>query len=67
MGFHDERHFSVIAREIEQVLPEIVHTGPEGDNVVAYSELIPIMIEAMKELKSKNKELKARIKKLERK
>lgn len=67
MGFPDGRHYGVIAQEIEQVLPEIVRTGPEGDKAVAYSEIIPVIIEAMKELISENEELKARIEKLERK
>ncbi|MBC8485603.1 MAG: tail fiber domain-containing protein [Bacteroidetes bacterium] len=66
MGFPEGRHYGVIAQEIEQVLPEIVRTGPEGDKAVAYSELIPVIIEAMKELKSENEILKARIEKLEK-
>jgi len=56
-----------IAQEIEQVLPEIVRTSPEGDKAVAYNEIIPVIIEAMKELISENEELKARIEKLEKK
>jgi hypothetical protein len=48
-GFPDGRHFGLIAQEIEQVLPEVVQEGPEGDKAVAYDELIPILIEAIKE------------------
>ncbi len=48
-GFPEGKHFGVIAQEIEQVLPEVVKEGPDGDKAVAYDELIPILIEALKE------------------
>lgn len=43
------RHFGVIAQEIEQVLPEVVNEGPDGIKAVAYQEIIPFLIEAIKE------------------
>ena len=67
MGFPNGRHYGVIAQEIEKVLPEVVNTGPGGDKAVAYTEIIPVIIEAMKELKAENEELKARIEQLEKK
>ncbi len=48
-GFDDGRHYGVIGQEIEKVMPEIVKEDPEGYKGVAYTELIPILIEAVKE------------------
>ncbi|MCD4697998.1 MAG: tail fiber domain-containing protein [Bacteroidales bacterium] len=65
LGFPEGRHYGVIAQEIEKVLPEIVNTDPEGNKAVAYTEIIPVIIEAMKELKAENEALKSRIEQLE--
>lgn len=43
------RHYGVIAEEIEKVLPEVVDTATDGTKRVAYTELIPVLIEAIKE------------------
>jgi hypothetical protein len=43
----------VIAQELEQVLPQLVHTGPDGIKRVSYDSLVPVLIEAIKELSSK--------------
>ncbi len=50
--FPEEKHFGVIAQDIEKVIPEVVITDPgSGEKAVAYSELIPLLIEALKEQK----------------
>lgn len=48
--------YGVIAQEIEKVLPEVVATrpGPEGYKAVRYEKIIPLLIEAIKVLASKN-------------
>ena len=38
-----------IAQEVEQVLPELVHTDKEGFKSVAYSDAVPVLVEAVKE------------------
>jgi hypothetical protein len=48
----------VIADDVEKVLPEIVREGPEGEKAVAYSEIIPILIGAIKEQQKQIEELK---------
>jgi hypothetical protein len=43
------RHYGVIAQQIEQVLPEAVKVGSDGYRSVNYTEIIPVLIEAIKE------------------
>lgn len=49
----------VIAQEIEKVLPEAVKTDTEGYKTVAYDKIIPLLIEAIKDLKQEIDELKS--------
>jgi Chaperone of endosialidase len=46
----------VVAQDVEAVLPEAVTTDKSGYKSVRYDELIPLLIEAVKELESKVKE-----------
>jgi hypothetical protein len=48
-GFPEGTHYGVIAQQVEKVLPEVVKTGAEGEKSVAYTELVPVLIEAMKQ------------------
>ena len=43
----------VIAQEIEEVIPEAVRVGANGQKQVNYDRIIPLLIECIKELKSK--------------
>jgi L-rhamnose isomerase len=47
---NNKHAFGIIAQELEVVLPELVETGKLG-KTVAYTQLIPIIIKAMMELK----------------
>ncbi len=47
-NFPEGRHYGVIAQDIEKILPEIV-METNGEKAVAYTEIIPVLIEAMKE------------------
>ncbi len=58
-GFPEGRHFGLIAQEVEKVLPEVVKVGPDGEKSINYSELIPFLIESIKQLKSEVKQLKS--------
>jgi hypothetical protein len=49
---HDYQ-YGVIAQEVENILPHAVTTGNNGIKGVAYNQLIPVMIEAIKELNRK--------------
>jgi hypothetical protein len=48
----------VIAQEIESVLPEVVTTRDSGFKGVKYEKIVPLLIEAIKELSAELKELK---------
>ena len=47
----------VIAQEIESILPEAVTTRDSGYKAVNYEKIVPLLIEAVKELQAKVKEL----------
>ena len=49
----------VIAQEIEAILPEAVSTREDGIKAVNYNKIIPLLIEAIKELKAEVEELKS--------
>ena len=55
---HEGHDVGVIAQEIEEVLPEIVATRDNGYKAVYYEKLVPLLIEAVKELKAEVDELK---------
>ena len=67
--------FGIIAQEVEKVFPEVVHassnTSDDGNNykTVAYAKLIPVLIEAIKELDREHqktiKEYSVRLSRLE--
>ena len=58
----DERHVGVIAQEIEEVLPEVVHYREKEDKyTVEYGKMVGVLIEAMKEQQQQINELKTEI------
>jgi len=62
----DKKQIGVIAQDLEVLFPELVdNVGGNGYKSVNYSGLAAVLIEAVKELKSENDALKARIEKLE--
>jgi hypothetical protein len=44
-----ERRVGVIAQEVEEILPEVVHTDKDGIKSVSYGSIIGLLIEAIKE------------------
>jgi len=64
-NFDSRRHFGVVAQEVEEVLPEVVVEGAEGEKAVAYTEIVPVLIEAIKAQQQEIETLKQRIAGLE--
>lgn len=65
-NFDDRRHLGLIAQEVEEVIPEVVTTGSsDGMKSVEYANLVAVLVEAVKELKSENESLKQRISTME--
>jgi len=65
----NRRRVGVIAQDVYKVLPEAVNGTPDSEAImsVGYTDLIPLTIQAIKELSAKNSELEARIAVLEAK
>ncbi|OFX17875.1 MAG: hypothetical protein A2033_18285 [Bacteroidetes bacterium GWA2_31_9] len=50
-SFSDKLQIGVIAQDIEKIYPELVSTDDKGYKSVNYTQLTPVLIEAIKELK----------------
>jgi len=59
-----QRRLGVIAQEIEKVVPEAVNDNKEYKSL-EYEQLVPLLIEAVKELKRENEILKGRLDNIE--
>jgi len=66
-NFDTGRQVGLIAQDVEKVIPEIVKTDTQGYKAVSYEKLTAVLVEAVKELKTENSELKNRIAALEAK
>lgn len=49
----DGKQIGLLAQEVEQVLPNVVLTDPDGKKLINYTELIPILINAIQELNTR--------------
>ena len=64
--FSDDEQVGLIAQEVNEVVPEVVSRTADGYYNVDYTKLTPLLVEAIKELKAENEELRSRIEQLER-
>jgi hypothetical protein len=55
------RQAGVIAQELLEVLPEVVHQNDEGIYSVSYGNIVALLIEALKEESAKREELEKRL------
>jgi hypothetical protein len=65
----NRRRVGVIAQDVYKVLPEAVNGTPDSEEImsVGYTDLIPLTIQAIKDLLAKNSALEARLAALEAK
>jgi len=61
------KHIGFIAQEVKELFPELVAQNKEGLLGIKYTELIPVLVQALKEQNEKIKSLEERISKLENK
>ncbi len=59
------REMGFIAQEVQDIFPELVSEAEDGYLGVSYSRMTAALVEAVKELKTENEELKSRLEKLE--
>ena len=60
---NDNNHIGLIAQEVEKIIPEVVHYNSETDlKSVAYGNLTPLLINAIKELTKKINVLEEKLK-----
>ncbi len=59
------RQVGFLAEDVEAVLPEIVRHDNNGHGMVAYNKITVVLVEAIKELRAENDELRKRIEQLE--
>ena len=63
---HEGEDVGVIAQEIREVLPEVVVERDNGYLAVRYEKIMPLVIEAAKELKAELEQERAKREKLEK-
>jgi hypothetical protein len=57
----EEKNIGLVAQEVEQVLPEVVTKDKDGYLGISYSNIVAVLIEAIKELDAKVEELKKKL------
>ena len=62
----NKKRFGVIAQELQKIYPEMVEMKKDGYYRVNYQALIPVLVEATKELKKENDKLKKRLDSIEK-
>ena len=55
-------HYGLVAKELKEVYPELVKEGQDGYLTINYIELVPLLIQSIKGLKSELDELKGVVK-----
>jgi len=61
LGHSKRKQVGFIAQEVEKFIPEIISTAPNGYKAIAYSKIIPILVEAVKEQQKEIESLKQQV------
>jgi hypothetical protein len=62
MHFAEGKQIGFIAQDVEKILPAIVSTDKDGYKNLSYESITPVLVEAVKELKADNDNLRAQLK-----
>ncbi len=65
LGLSDQPQIGFLAQELEQVFPQLVTTGKDGLKAVNYYELVPVLVEAIKQQQAMIEDLQAQVKDLQ--
>jgi len=65
-GTDDRRQAGFSAQEVREVYPEVVSEGEDGYLSIEYGKMTPLLLEAIKELRIENEQLRTRLEKIER-
>jgi hypothetical protein len=55
-----DEQVGLIAQEIETILPCLVHENEKGFKSVSYARVVPVLVEAIKELEARVRELEGK-------
>lgn len=58
LGVQQRKHYSLMAEQVEEQFPELVYTKDSGEKYINYTELIPILIQSIAELRNEVEALK---------
>ncbi len=58
----DKTHYGIAVEELEKKFPNLVYESADGSKYVNYIEMIPVLVEAMKELTDKVSEIEGEVK-----
>ena len=50
--YNEKNHFALSVNEVEAAYPDLVYTKDDGTKVINYIEMIPLLVESIKELKA---------------
>jgi hypothetical protein len=61
--FSEGAQFGVMAQDLEKIFPELVKVDNNGNRLVNYTQMIPLMLESLKYLSNRVTELESKINK----
>lgn len=66
MNFDDKNHIGFLAQDLEEVLPQVVFTAEDEMKTksVAYGDVVPVLVEAIKEQQQQIEDLRAELESL---